>query len=103
MPNSDVVVPWLNGSDVTGRPRDMFIVDFGTDNTADDAAAYEMPFGHVEEHVKPVRANNKRKAYRERWWLHVETRPAMRTSLRSLARFIATPTLTKHRLFVWLA
>ena len=27
-PNSDVVRPWINGSDITGRSRDMWIVDF---------------------------------------------------------------------------
>ena len=27
-PNSDVIVPWVNGSDLTGRSRDMAILDF---------------------------------------------------------------------------
>ena len=27
-PNTDVVRPWMNGSDMTGRPRGMWIVDF---------------------------------------------------------------------------
>ena len=30
-PNSDVVVPWINGLDVTRRNRQMWIIDFGTD------------------------------------------------------------------------
>ena len=37
-PNSDVVVPWINGEDITGRPRDMFIIDFGVDMPEIDAA-----------------------------------------------------------------
>ncbi len=30
-PNSDVIVPWINGLDVTRRNRDMWIIDFGVD------------------------------------------------------------------------
>ena len=101
-PNSDVVLPWVNGLDLTRRPRDMFIIDFGTEMNDAEAADYEAPFAYVEEHVQPVRAENRRKAYRERWWLHVEPRPAMREKLAPLSRFIATPRLAKHRLFVWL-
>ena len=42
-PNSDVVVPWVNGLDLTRRPRDMFIIDFGTEMTEAEAADYEAP------------------------------------------------------------
>ena len=101
--NADVVVPWMNGMDLTRRPRGMFIVDFGTDMAEADAAAYEAPFEYVLEHVQPVRATNRRRAYRERWWLHVEPRPAMRAAVARLSRFIATPRVAKHRLFVWLS
>ena len=101
--NAGVVVPWVNGLDVTRRPRDMFIVDFGANVAEAAAAAYEAPFEYVREHVQPVRATNRRKAYRERWWLHVEPRPAMRDALAPLACFIATPTVAKHRLFAWLS
>ena len=102
-PNADVVVPWVNGMDITRRSRGMFIIDFGADLAEGAAAAYEAPFEHGLEHVQPVRATNRRKAYRERWWLHVEPRPAMRDALAPLSRFIATPTVAKHRLFAWLS
>ena len=49
------------------------------------------------------RIENRRAAYAERWWLHVEPRSGMRAKLAPLARYIATPRLTKHRLFVWLS
>ena len=29
--NADVVRPWVNGLDITRRPRDMWIIDFGLD------------------------------------------------------------------------
>ncbi|HET8627239.1 MAG TPA: DNA methyltransferase [Thermomicrobiales bacterium] len=100
-PNSDVVRPWVNGLDITRRPRDMWIVDFGVDMPEAEAALYEAPFEYVREHVKPARATNNRAAYRERWWLHVEARSGMRAALNGLSRFICTPTVAKHRLFVW--
>src|SRR5215204_765626 len=46
--------------------------------------------------------DNKRQAYRLSWWRHVEPRPGMLSALSKLPRFLATPRVTKHRLFVWL-
>ncbi len=101
-PNSEVVRPWVNGLDITRRPRGMFIIDFGVDMPEEEAAGYVLPFAHVAREVKPERMKNNRAAYRERWWLHVEPRPALRQALAPLQRFIVTPSVAKHRLFVWL-
>lgn len=100
--NHDVVRPWVNGLDVTRRSRNMWIIDFGTAMTIEQAALYEAPFEYVREHVMATRVTNNRAAYAERWWLHVEPRPEMRKALDGLARFIGTPRVTKHRLFTWL-
>ena len=43
-PNSDVVKPWVNGLDITRRPRNMWIIDFGVDMSEADAALYEAPY-----------------------------------------------------------
>jgi type II restriction/modification system DNA methylase subunit YeeA len=101
-PNSDVLRPWANGLDITRRPRGMWIIDFGVEMPEKEAALYEAPFQHVLEHVKPERDENRRAAYRERWWIHVEPRPAMRKAFDKLARFLATPRVAKHRIFVWM-
>ena len=101
--NDDVVLPWMNGLDITRRPRDMFIIDFGTGMSEAEAADYEAPFAHVAEHVRPQREKVREARTRERWWLHQRPRPQMRAALAPLPRFIATPTLSKHRLFVWLS
>ena len=100
--NADVVVPWINGLDLARRSRDMFMIDFAMMTEA-TAAAYEVPFEYVVEQVRPGRVNNRRRWRREHWWLHNEPVPGMRHALAPLARFIATPTLSKHRLFVWLS
>ncbi|TAK24000.1 MAG: class I SAM-dependent DNA methyltransferase [Chloroflexota bacterium] len=99
-PNSDVVRPWVNGLDVTRRPRDMWIVDFGTDMSEAEAALYEAPFELVRKSAKEVRAASR--TTRAEWWLHERPRVEMRKALFPLSRFIATPTVAKHRLFVWL-
>ncbi|MBI1775676.1 MAG: class I SAM-dependent DNA methyltransferase [Proteobacteria bacterium] len=100
-PNSDVVRPWVNGMDLVRRPSDKWIVDFGTDMAESTAALYEAPFEHVRREVQPERAQNRREAYRQVWWRFVEARTGMRQSLRSLTRFILTPRVSKHRIFVW--
>lgn len=38
---------------------------------------------------------------KERWWLHGEARPGLRRAIAGLRRFISTPEVAKHRLFVW--
>ena len=101
-PNSDVLGPWMNGMDVTRRPSDKWIVDFGWDMVREEAALYEAPFQHAKEHVYPKRQTNRRESYREHWWRHVEPRQGMWRALDGLSRYIATPTVAKHRLFTWL-
>ncbi len=100
--NSDVIRPWVNGLDLTRRPRDMWIVDFGVDMPEHEAALYEAPFEYVRRHVKSRRAENNRVTYRDRWWLHVEARSGMRKALAPLHRFVCTPRVAVHRLFGWL-
>jgi hypothetical protein len=99
--NRDVVRPWVNGLDVTRRPRNMWIIDFG-EMTEREAALYEAPFEYLRTHVYPIRSINRRQCRRERWWIHSETHPAMRRELAKLERYLATVIVAKHRLFVWL-
>jgi hypothetical protein len=99
--NAEVVKRWANGLDIGGRSRDMYIIDFGVDMTGMEAAQFEAPFEYLRSAVQPSRTANRRPAYAERWWLHVEPRSGMRRALHGLPRFIATIRHSKHRLFVW--
>ena len=101
-PNSDVLKPWRNGMDVTRRPADKWIIDFGWQMSEAEAALYEAPFRHLLLHVKPERERNNREAYRLNWWRHVEPRPSMWNKLEGHPRYLATPTVSKHRFFVGL-
>ena len=54
-----------------------------------------------DDFVKPIRMKNNRETYRKYWWRHGEPQSAMRSTLDGLDRYILTPRITKHRLFVW--
>ena len=101
-PNSDVLKPWVNGMDLTRRPAGKWIVDFGDAMEVGEAALYEAPFAHVAEYVRPKRKKNRARKVREFWWRHEAPRPGMWKALDGLSRYIATPTVAKHRLFAWL-
>ena len=101
-PNAEVLKPWVNGMDLTRRPSGKWIVDFDYTMSEAQAALYEAPFGYVSERVKPFRQGNREKKSREFWFRHWNPRPAMWRALGAVSRYIATPRVAKHRLFVWL-
>ena len=101
-PNSDVLKPWVNGMDLTRRPAGKWIVDFGDSMSEVEAALYEAPFSYAAQNVRPVRQRNRGKTARDSWWRHSRPRPNMWQALDGLSRYIATPCVAKHRLFVWL-
>jgi len=99
-PNSDVLRPWVNARDITGRPRGMWIIDFPAGMTEADAALYESSFRYLVQTVKAARSASR--TTRAEWWVHERPRPDMRAALGGCSRFLATPTVSKHRLFKWL-
>jgi type II restriction/modification system DNA methylase subunit YeeA len=98
--NSDVLMPWVNASDVTSSRRDMWIIDFGNNRTQQEAAFYVSPYSFVVNHVKPTKERSKK--YGTKWWLLSEYCPGLRRAISPLKRYIATPTGSSHRIFVWL-
>jgi SAM-dependent methyltransferase len=101
--NSDVVKPWVNGSDLVGTRRGKWIIDFGVKTPMDEAAKYHLPFEYVRKNVKPSRDKERIASTRDNWWLFERQRPEMRSALRDLNRFIATPVVSKYRIFTWLS
>jgi len=100
-PNSDVIRPLLNGSDVVRRTRRKYIIDFGVDTPLDVACQYEIPFQYVVERVRPYRDTARSASRSDKWWIHLWPRPEMRMALLGLSRFIVTPSVSKHRIFAW--
>ena len=100
--NADVLKPWVNGMDLTRRSQGKWIIDFGDEMGEAEAALYEAPFTYALEHVRPIRQRNREQSSREFWFRHWNPRPAMWAALDGLSRYIVTPRVAKHRLFVWL-
>ena len=99
--NRDVLKPYLNGMDITRKPSDTWIIDFNQMSEA-EASEYLVPLSYISQEVKPARLANRDKASSNYWWLHQRARPDMRRALEGLNRYIATPRVSKHRLFVWM-
>ena len=103
--NADVLKPWVNGMDMTRRPAGKWIVDFGWTMSENAAALYEEPFRWARERVYQVFMDSPRgqrsKPRRKHWWRHARPYPEMRQGLETLSRYILTPRVAKHRLFVW--
>jgi hypothetical protein len=64
------------------------------------AADYPDCLKIIEEKVKPVRAKNKRKVRRERWWQYAEMAKGLYSAIEGLGHFIVHPLTTKYRNFV---
>jgi hypothetical protein len=102
LPNSDVIRRVQSGVDLTSADRRTWTVDFGM-MTIEAASRYQTPFEYLKTNVYPIRSQNRRKSYAERWWQYAEARPGMRKALTAIRRFVVTPEVAKHRVFVWRA
>lgn len=102
-PNRDVVRRSINALQVARRMSDAWTIDFGLSMTESDAALYELPFEIAKKQVLPERAARRDSGQLKRWWLHARPSPVYRRMASKLARYIASPAVAKHRLFVWLS
>jgi type II restriction/modification system DNA methylase subunit YeeA len=100
--SAKVVKKALNSMQLLRRTEENWVIDFGLDMPLEEASLYEGPFEYVKEVVLPERQNRSEKRQREYWWLHARPSPGYREILRSQRRYIATPSTSKHRIFVWL-
>ena len=108
-PNSDVLRLWCNGLDILDRPQRRWCIDFGYSISERESALYEKPFHHLKELYKQEndrRTQAGQRILRERdskarsfWWIYQWPREGMRRKLSGLYRFIATPEVSKHRIF----
>ena len=100
--NSNVITPWVNGKDITSRARGMWIIDFG-DLSREEAALYVEPYEYVNAYVRPSRESNRDRQRRTYWWRLGRSGEDLRAAVKTLKRFIITPRVSKHRVFVWTA
>lgn len=101
--------PYRNGRDLTGRSRDVMVIDlFGL-----SAESVRKPFPEVYQHLyatvrearkKVVEKTGTRDAreYLDRWWQFGKPRTELRPALEGLPRYIATVETMRHRVFQFL-
>ncbi len=102
--NADVLFPYLNGEDLNSRPdssASRWVIDFN-DWPEDRAAAFRIPYAHIENCVKPERQRTNakgdfvlRKPLPERWWQYAEKRPAMRNAIANLDEVLVIARVSK--------
>jgi hypothetical protein len=97
--NRSVLRPWINASEITRRVEGRWIIDFGCDVDIAEAAQFEAPFRYVQEVIAPARAEYR--TGKRGYWCFERPRPEMRAALSSRRRFIATPLVSKHRVFTY--
>jgi type II restriction/modification system DNA methylase subunit YeeA len=54
-----------------------------------------------QSNVRPIRQTDRNERTRLLWWQFERSRPDLRRAIQGLDRYIATPVVAKHRLFVW--
>ena len=78
------IKPYLNGKDITAKPRGVFVIDFLGFQENELLTRYPTLYQHLLETVKPERATNQRASYRDNWWIHAESRSSFRPALTGL-------------------
>ena len=99
--SDEVIKPVLNGQRVNNSPAistDRWIIDFDDWSEA-TASSYKSAFERIRLLVKPVRDNDNRELYRERWWTYAENRPGMRAALINKKHCLVAAVTTKHLSF----
>ncbi|MFF4625266.1 Eco57I restriction-modification methylase domain-containing protein [Nonomuraea jabiensis] len=95
--NAEVLFPFLVGQDLNSRPdfsASRWVINFH-DWVQEKASTYSAPYDRVVELVKPQRATNNRKVYRDYWWQYAEKRPAMTSAIKDLRQVIVLTLHTK--------
>jgi type II restriction/modification system DNA methylase subunit YeeA len=107
--NQTILKPYWNGDDLTGRPRDVWFIDMPLGSSSRDAALWEAPFSYLltardenGKSLQELRAPHGFASATEHWWEPWRPRPAMRSQIEQLSRYIVTAETAQYRLFVWL-
>ena len=98
--NVEVLAPYLSGEDLNTEPDSIatrWAIDF---NERDEQSArrYELPWAHVEAHVRPERMRKDAKRYPRmvhEWWKYWNSRPAMREAIAELDEVLAIAQVSK--------
>jgi len=93
---------YMIGEDIAERMDFSYIIDFYGHNENQARELFPRSYSRVLNEVKPVRDQNPRDSYRDKWWLFAETRPRLRDSISALTRYIGTAYTARHRVFTFI-
>jgi hypothetical protein len=97
-----IIRPYLNGRDLTNKPRGVLVIDPHGWNKDELLSKFPTVYQWLHDRVLPDRSQNRDKRLRKYWWLHRRSREDWRTMSKQLPRFIATVETAKHRVFQFL-
>lgn len=94
-----IIRPYLNAREFMQKREGRYVIDaFGF--TAEELRErYPTAYQWLYDHVKPERDQNRDSQRRRDWWLFGRSNRDLRKASVGLARFIATPETSKHRVF----
>jgi len=100
---------YRNGRDLTGRPRDVMVIDLFGLSVEKVRTEFPEVYQHLLNTVKVQREKTYEKSptkdakeYVESWWIFGKPRQELRQALASIERYIVTVETTKHRVFQFL-
>lgn len=94
--------PYRNGRDLTERPRGALVIDTIGLSELQLRDGYPTIYQWLFDRAKPERDTARSGSIRRDWWLHARSRAAFRPALDSIARYVATGQVAKHRVFQFL-
>ena len=96
--NADRIFPYIGGAELNSSPthsHHRYVINF-EDLNEDEAWRWPDLMKIVEEKVRPVRATDNRKAYRDYWWRFAERRAKLRSAIGELDHVLALSQTSTH-------
>lgn len=91
---------FLTGRDLAQKTSERYAIDLYGLSEARAASLAPDLYQHLLVNVKPERIQNKRKSYRDRWWVFAEPRNSYRDAIEGASSHILSPRTAKHRYFI---
>jgi hypothetical protein len=102
-PQNDMVIkPYINGGELVRARAGRFVIDLFGQEIEHVRDRYPQIYQHLLRAVKPERDQNRRPAFKRRWWVFGEPRRTFRPALVGLRSYIGTTETAKHRVFQFL-
>ena len=91
--------PYIIGRDLVQRREARFVIDAFGLTEAELRVQFPAVYQILANRVRPLREQNNRKIYRDRWWIYAEPRSEFRRASAGISRYIATCRTAKFRIF----